>query len=144
MQANELIRGFPDKQLITKTTTMISGYVDDFHSHPWHQIVFPLKGLLQSNIGDKCVVVPHNGMLYIPANTVHKSIAITDTQFLAIYLNPDKFVQYGDKPKSCLVNSFIKELILVLFENNTLSQSEPYITHLLMVLRESNSGGKEL
>ena len=136
MQANELIRGFPDKQLITKTTTMISGYVDDFHSHPWHQIVFPLKGLLQSNIGDKCVVVPHNGMLYIPANTVHKSIAITDTQFLAIYLNPDKFVQYGDKPKSCLVNSFIKELILVLFDNNTLTQSESYITHLLMVLRD--------
>ncbi|MFC3024814.1 AraC family transcriptional regulator [Vibrio zhugei] len=136
MQANELIQGFSNKQLITKTMTMVSGYVDDFHTHPWHQIVFPLKGLLQSNIGDKCVIVPHNGMLYIPANTVHKSIAITDTQFLAIYLNPDKCVQYDDKPKSCLVNSFIKELILILFENSTLSQSESNITHLLLVLRD--------
>lgn len=136
MQANDIIKDFPNKQLITKTTNMVSGYIDDFHSHPWHQIVFPLQGLLQSNIGDKSGIVPHNGMLYIPANTVHKSIAITDTNFLAIYLNPDKYVQYGDEPKSCQVSSFTKELILLLFESNTLYQSESNITHLLMVLRD--------
>lgn len=136
MQANELIRNFPNKQLITKSTTMISGDIDDSHSHPWHQIVFPLKGLLQSNIGDKCAIVPHNGMLYIPANTVHKSIAITDTLFLAIYLNPEENVQYGNEPKSCQINAFLKELILILFESNTLSQSMSNITHLLMVLRD--------
>ncbi|MCA0935502.1 AraC family transcriptional regulator [Vibrio alginolyticus] len=136
MQANDLIRDFPNKQLITNTTNMVSGYIDDFHSHPWHQIVFPLQGLLQSTIDDKSGIVPHNGLLYIPAHTVHKSIAITDTQFLAIYLNPDKYVQYGDKSKSCQVSSFIKELILLLFECDTLTQSESNITHLLMVLRD--------
>lgn len=136
MQANDIIKDFPDKQLITRTTKMASGYIDDFHSHPWHQIVFPRQGLLQSDIGGKSGIVPHNGMLYIPANTVHKSVAITDTQFLAIYLNPDKNIQYGGKPKSCQVNSFAKELIHLLFESNTLSQSESNITHLLMVLRD--------
>ncbi len=136
MQANDLISESPNNQLITKTTTMVSGYVDDYHSHPWNQIVFPIKGLLQSNIGNKCVIVPHNGMLYIPANTVHKSIAITDTLFLAIYLNPDKYVQYVEKAKSCQVSSFIKELILMLFESDSLSQSSSNITHLLMVLRD--------
>lgn len=136
MQANEIIRNFPDKQFIARTTQMASGYIDDFHSHPWHQIVFPLQGLLQSDVGDKSGIVPHNGMLYIPANTVHKSVAITDTQFLAIYLNPGKNLRYGSEPKSCQVNSFVKELILLLFESNTLSQSESNITHLLMVLRD--------
>ncbi|CAM3070960.1 MULTISPECIES: helix-turn-helix transcriptional regulator [Vibrio] len=136
MQANDLILEFPEKQFITKTTAMSSGYVDDFHTHSWHQIIFPIEGLLQSDIGGKCVVVPHNGMLYIPANTVHKSIAITDTQFLAIYLNPDKFIQYGAQPKSCFVSPFIKELILVLFDNGTRAQSESNITHLLMVLQD--------
>ncbi|MCK6264494.1 AraC family transcriptional regulator [Vibrio sp. ZSDE26] len=136
MQANDIIKDFPDKQLITKMTNMASGYIDDFHSHPWHQIVFPRQGLLQSDIGDKSGIVPHNGMLFIPANTVHKSVAITDTQFLAIYLNPRKNVQYGSEPKSCQVNSFIKELIQLLFETNTLAQSESNITHLLMVLRD--------
>ncbi|MCG9769081.1 AraC family transcriptional regulator [Pseudoalteromonas piscicida] len=136
MQANDLIKGSSDKQIVTKTINMASGYIDDFHSHSWHQIVFPLQGLLQSSIGDKSGIVPHNGMLYIPANTVHKSIAITDTQFLAIYLNPDKYVQYGDEPKSCLVTPFIKALILLLFENETLTQAESNITHLLTVLRD--------
>lgn len=139
MQANELIQQFPAKQFIAKKTQMPSGYIDDLHLHAWHQIVFPMKGLLQSNIGEKCSVVPHNAMLYIPANTIHKSVAVTDTHFLAIYLNPDKFVQFGIEPKSCLVSSFIKELILLLFDTKKQSQPESNITHLLMVLRDQVS-----
>ena len=81
MNANDLIEQFPNQQLITKSTRMAAGYIDDFHSHPWHQIVFPVQGLLQSNIGDTCAIVPHNGMLYIPSNTVHKSVAVSDTVF---------------------------------------------------------------
>ncbi|MBF9002422.1 helix-turn-helix transcriptional regulator [Vibrio nitrifigilis] len=142
MQANDLIRDFPDKQFITKSTSMISGYIDDFHSHPWHQIIFPRQGLLQSDISDKSVIVPHNGMLFIPANTIHKSVAITDTQFLAIYLNPNKRVQYGSEPKSCQVNAFLKELIQLLFQNDTLSQSESNVTHLLTVLRDQIEAAK--
>jgi AraC-like DNA-binding protein len=136
MNANDLIKQFPNQQLITKSTKMVAGYIDDFHSHPWHQIVFPVKGLLQSNIGDTCAVVPHNGMLYIPSNTVHKSVAVTDTVFLAVYLNPDKFIQYSDRPKSCQVSSFMKELLLTLFDAPTLSQSESNISNLLAVLRD--------
>lgn len=136
MQANDLIRCFRNKQLITKTTYMPSSYIDDFHSHPWHQIVFPFTGLLQSNIGDKCAIVPHNAMLYIPANTIHKSVAVTNTQFLAIYLNPNQMVQYSEVQKSCLVTPFIKELILLLFDQTITLQSEPNITHLLTVLRD--------
>lgn len=136
MQANDIIKDFSDKQFITNTIEMPSGYVDDFHSHPWHQIVFPRQGLIQSDIDGKSGIVPHNGMLYIPANTIHKSVAITDTQFLAIYLNPNKHVQFGEKPKSYRVNAFLKELIQLLFENDTLSQPESNIANVLMVLRD--------
>ena len=136
MNANDLIEQFPNQQLITKSTRMAAGYIDDFHSHPWHQIVFPVKGLLQSNIGDTCAIVPHNGMLYIPSNTVHKSVAVTDTVFLAVYLNPDKFIQYSDRPKSCQVSSFMKELLLTFFDAPTLSQSESNVSNLLTVLRD--------
>lgn len=136
MNANDLIEQFPNQQLITKSTRMAAGYIDDFHSHPWHQIVFPVKGLLQSNIGDTCAIVPHNGMLYIPSNTVHKSVAVTDTVFLAVYLNPDKFIQYSDRPKSCQVSSFMKELLLTLFDAPTLAQSESNVSNLLTVLRD--------
>lgn len=136
MQANELIQSYTHKQLITKTIHMPAGYVDDFHSHPWHQIVFPFKGLLQSSIGGKSIIVPHNAMLYIPANTSHKSVAVTNTEFLAIYLNPDVWVEYASEAKSCLVTPFIKQLILLLFENEMSQQSESNTTHLLLVLRD--------
>ena len=136
MQANDLIQHAPNKQLITKTTNMPSSYIDDYHSHPWHQIIFPLTGLLQSNIADKCVIVPHNAILYIPANTTHKSVAVTDTQFLAVYLNPNTIIKYSDEAKSCLVTPFVRELILLLFDKEINHNSESHITNLLMVLRD--------
>ncbi|WP_299004647.1 helix-turn-helix transcriptional regulator [uncultured Shewanella sp.] len=154
MEANELIQALAEQQFITKTIQMPAGHIDDFHSHPWHQIVFPVQGLLQSDIDDKCAIVPHNGMLYIPAHTIHRSVAITDTQFLAIYLNPNKYVQFNDEPKPCLVSPFLKELLLLFFNGKldreldkqptlkacpvsvSTSKAESTITHLLMVLRD--------
>lgn len=136
MQANELIEHASHQQMITKIMHMPSGYVDDVHAHPWHQIVFPLSGLLQSTIGDNSAIVPHNAMLYIPAHTEHKSVAVTETQFMAIYLNPGKMVQFGCEPKSFLATAFIKELILLLFEPTLVQHPSSHITHLLTVLRD--------
>ncbi|MCE0494881.1 helix-turn-helix transcriptional regulator [Vibrio salinus] len=136
MKANQLIQKYASHQLITKKIDMPAGYLDDSHSHPWHQIVFPLTGLLQSNMGHKRAIVPHNALLFIPANTVHKSVAVTDTQFFAIYLNPNALIHYGDTPKSCLVTAFLKELLLLLFDKRTAHQSEASIAHLLAVLND--------
>ncbi|SHO55025.1 HTH-type transcriptional repressor of iron proteins A [Vibrio quintilis] len=126
---------------------MPSHYIDDRHTHPWHQIIFPLTGLLQSEFTppeiekekdneDRRVIVPHNAMLFIPANTAHKSVAVTDTQFLAVYLNPAGVVTYPTQPKSCRVTPFIKELILLLFDENPHYQAENILTGLLTVLSD--------
>ncbi|WP_068718555.1 AraC family transcriptional regulator [Vibrio tritonius] len=136
MLANELIKTLPERQFLTKDMLMTAGYLDDWHEHSWHQIVFPVKGLLQSNIDDICTVVPHNAMLFIPSDRIHKSVAITDTEFLAIYLNPNQSVDYPAQPKSCLVSPFIKELILLLFQQSSTSSSDSSITNLLTVLRD--------
>lgn len=136
MLANQRILSSEDSQFITKTMDMPSSYIDDWHAHPWHQIVFPLTGLLQTNIDTKSFIVPHNGLLYIPANTIHRSIAVTNTHFLAIYLNPDCFVYYRNKLKSCLVTPFLKSLILLLFDENSTTNTQEMITNLLTVLRD--------
>lgn len=136
MQANDKILKYANNQIVTKKIYMTAGYVDDSHSHPWHQVVFPLAGLLQSNIENKSIIVPHNAMLYIPANTIHKSVAVTETQFLAIYLNPNCAVRYKDQPKSCLVTPFVKELILLLFDKRLTLYTEEMIASVLAVLRD--------
>ena len=66
MLANEIIKQYSKRQFITKETKMLSEYVDDWHCHPWHQIIFPVSGLLQSNVGNKSFVIPHNSFLFIP------------------------------------------------------------------------------
>ncbi|MFT6254989.1 MAG: AraC-like DNA-binding protein/quercetin dioxygenase-like cupin family protein [Granulosicoccus sp.] len=136
MLANQRILSAEDSQFITKKMDMPSGYIDDWHVHPWHQIVFPLTGLLQTNIDTKSFIVPHNGLLYIPANTTHRSIAVTKTQFLAIYLNPDCFVDYRDKLKSCLITPFLKALTLLLFDEESTENTQKMIANLLTVLRD--------
>lgn len=136
MHANQLIQHNQQVPLLTKTITMPSDFIDDYHSHPWHQIIFPVTGLLQSNINDASIIVPHNAMLYVPAHSQHKSVAVTDTLFLAIYLNPAFPVPYLAEAKSCLVTPFVKELILMLFSNHTIRQSDTALVNLLKVLQD--------
>ncbi len=115
---------------------MPSHFIDDWHAHPWHQVIFPLAGLLQSSIDGCRVIVPHNGMLFIPANTTHKSVAITTTQFLTLYLNPNMAVRYQNRAKSCLVSALMKALILLLVEGDLSNYNEQMKTQLLTVLRD--------
>ena len=136
MLANERILSAEGSPFITKIMDMHSSYIDDWHAHPWHQVVFPLTGLLQTNIDTKSFIVPHNGLLYIPANTTHRSIAVTNTQFLAVYLNPNCFIDYREKLKSCLVTPFLKALILLLFDENVTKNTQKILTNLLTVLRD--------
>lgn len=87
--------------------------------------------------------MPHNGLLFIPAGRRHKSIAITQTHFLALYLNPDAAMQYLNEDKSGLVTPFLKVLILQLFEAETALLTEEMISHLLVVLRDQLTLAKD-
>lgn len=149
MLANEQIKLSENDQFISKVIQMPSSYLDDWHKHPWHQIIFPISGLLQSKlrlkieskIDNKSVIVPHNGVLYIPENTLHKSVAITDTQFMAVYLNPNIYVKkqiinYNEIYKTCALTPLLKALILQLFNKQTNKQSEVMKNNLLRVLRD--------
>lgn len=134
MKSNELIQKFADHQVISLSMDMPPHFVEQPHEHPWHQIIFPISGLLQSTIDNKSVIVPHNGILFVPAHTIHKSISVTRTQFLAVYLNPKCHVHYGNEPKSCLVTPFLKELIVLLVKQGVDDHLQQMTTNLLRVL----------
>ena len=136
MLANDLILNCKDRQFITKTSHMPSCFIDDWHSHPWHQIVFPLKGLLQTYSKINSFIIPHNGLLYIPANTRHRSMAVTNTDFIAIYLNPNCDFNYRDELKSCLVTPYLKELILHQLADQHSNTAEKITSSLLRTLRD--------
>lgn len=135
MQANELIANAHRGQMVTRIIDMPSSYTEEMHDHAWHQIIYPVKGLLQSSIDEKNFIIPHNGLLFVPAFSRHRSIAITNTEFLAIYLNPSHSVEFQSAAKTCQVTAFLKELILTLF-NLTEAYSEEMLTRVIAVLRD--------
>ncbi len=130
-EANLLISEKPHFQVLTKIEKMNRGHVDRWHEHPWHQIVFPFKGILQTKVSESQFVIPHSGMLFIPANTRHESFVMTDTKFIGIYLNPEITVDYPLQTKAISVSPLLRELILHIHYSNA---CESEITKLLEVL----------
>ncbi len=133
--ANLLISEQAGMQVIAKVEVMKRGYIDKWHKHPWHQIVFPFKGILQTKISESQFIIPHSTMLFIPAETNHESFVMTETKFFGIYLNPKVSIHYPLKAKALAVTPFIRELILHIHQcvtNSNISKGD--ITNLLNVL----------
>ena len=87
LTANQLIAQ-SDSPLLCRTINMPAGYHDEAHHHPWHQIIYPMQGTLRTQVADALYFVPGNIAVFIPAGTVHSSIAIGDTRFIGIYFSP--------------------------------------------------------
>jgi len=140
--ANLLIREQIGFQVVAKVEEMKKGYIDKWHKHPWHQIVFPFEGLLQTRVADTQFVLPHSGLLFIPANTSHESFVMIDTQFVGIYLNPQLNINCPLIAKAISVTPFIRELILHINHsviNSSISEDE--VSRLLGVLIDQICGG---
>jgi len=139
-KANLLISEQAEMQVIAKVEIMKRGYLDKWHKHPWHQIVFPFEGILQTKISGRHFIIPHSTMLFIPAETNHESFVMTDTKFFGIYLNPKVSIHYPLKTKAIAVTSFIRELILHIHQSVTTSNiSQHDIKNLLNVLIDQTS-----
>lgn len=141
--ANLLISEQSDFQVIVKVEEMQRGYIDKWHKHPWHQIVFPFEGILQTKVSDSQFVIPHSGMLFIPANTGHESFVMTDTKFIGIYLNPHINIHCPLKTKAISVTPFLRELILHINHSVTNANvAKEEISKLLAVLIDQVCGGE--
>ncbi|ELJ8580713.1 TPA: helix-turn-helix transcriptional regulator [Vibrio cholerae] len=111
MTANQMMAANPSSPALTKTIDMPKGYVDLRHQHTWHQIIFPIKGLLQTQTDHYQHLVPHTSALFVPAGIQHESIALTHTTFVGIYLNPALGAQYEPKVRTITLTPFLNELL---------------------------------
>lgn len=90
LDANQLIAQ-SDSLLISRTIDMPAGFCDREHAHPWHQIIYPMRGTLRTKVRESLYFVPGNIAVFIPANTRHSSVAISNTRFIGIYFSPAIF-----------------------------------------------------
>jgi len=118
LSANTLIEQNQHALALVKTIEMHKGFVDKLHHHTWHQLIFPIQGLIQTEADEYQFLVPHTTAIFIPAGVCHESIAITNTTFIGLYINP----QYGrchdinneQRLKQVSMTPFLKELILMI------------------------------
>jgi len=125
VSSNELIQQNLEQAILFNFIEMESGFYDAVHLHPWHQIIYPLKGMLKTRSGDSQYFIPHHRALFIPAGTRHESWAMSDTTFVGIYLNP---VNGRETPLECHaieVSNFFRELILYLKKMHNDENREP-------------------
>lgn len=136
ISANEMIRTNPNLSVLVKVIEMPKGYVDTMHEHTWHQIIFPINGLLQTKSGDYQYLAPHTSALFVPATLQHESIALSNTTFMGIYLNPNFCGIYKKKIRAISLTPFLKELLQEIRRKCVSTDNLDEISHLLAVLHD--------
>ncbi|NNN62748.1 helix-turn-helix transcriptional regulator [Vibrio sp. 2-1(7)] len=134
--SNKMMDANPHSPVLVKTIDMPKGYIDALHQHTWHQIIFPIKGLLQTQTDHYQHLVPHTSALFVPAGVQHESIALSNTIFVGIYLNPEFGATYEPQVRTIALTSFLNELLQEIRRQCEGETSHEEVLHLLAVLHD--------
>ncbi|MEZ8125652.1 helix-turn-helix domain-containing protein [Vibrio splendidus] len=134
--SNEMMVANPNLPALVKTIDMPKGYVDAMHQHTWHQVIFPLKGLLQTKTEHYQHLVPHTSALFVPAGIQHESIALSHTTFVGIYLNPAFGIKYEPQVRTITLTPFLNELLQEIRRQCEGLVSNEEVSRLLSVLHD--------
>ncbi|EPA0959627.1 TPA: helix-turn-helix transcriptional regulator [Vibrio parahaemolyticus] len=134
--SNEMMAANPHSPVLVKTIDMPKGYIDVLHQHTWHQIIFPIKGLLQTQTEHYQHLVPHTSALFVPAGVQHESIALSNTIFVGIYLNPEFGATYEPQVRTIALTPFLNELLQEIRRQCEGETSHEEVLHLLAVLHD--------
>ncbi|MCR9364535.1 AraC family transcriptional regulator [Vibrio antiquarius] len=136
MTSNEMMAANPHSPVLVKTIDMPKGYIDALHQHTWHQIIFPIKGLLQTQTEHYQHLVPHTSALFVTAGVQHESIALSNTIFVGIYLNPAFGATYEPQVRTIALTPFLNELLQEIRRQCEGETSHEEVLHLLVVLHD--------
>jgi len=114
IHSNTLIAQYSHQEILFNVIDMKQGFDDVPHLHPWHQILYPLTGLVKTRTDTHQFYVPHHRALFIPAYTEHGSWVVQKTRFIGIYLNPNNVQPTPNLCRTIEVSPFFRELILLL------------------------------
>ena len=134
--SNKMMAANPNSPALVKTIDMPKGYIDAMHQHTWHQVIFPLKGLLQTQTEHYQHLVPHTSALFVPAGISHESIALSHTTFVGIYLNPAYGTEYEREVRTITLTPFLNELLQEIRRQSGGLVSDEEVSRLLSVLHD--------
>nr|WP_224067476.1 helix-turn-helix transcriptional regulator [Vibrio penaeicida] len=147
---NQVIKVRQHSVALFKRISMEKGYVDSWHGHDWHQVIFPLKGLLQTQTKHARFLVPHTSILFVPAGVEHESVALSDTRFIGIYLNPAQLnpehsesdIRCPTEVQAVSLSPFLRHLLLEIERFCEKPESDGILRNLIAVLNDQFALGE--
>ncbi|WP_166486187.1 AraC family transcriptional regulator [Jannaschia sp. CCS1] len=83
----DTLQGLP-YEVVSYRKTYESGYRSDWHSHPRHQIIYSVSGLMMTDTEGVRWAVPSGFGLIVPAGIAHTTKMIGDVSIETLYVSP--------------------------------------------------------
>lgn len=83
----------------------------DWHTHPYHQLIYALEGSTQIESERGRHVLPKGRAAWIPAGTRHRTL-IADVDGASLYFSPDVLSDGSDRVRILTASPLMREMIL--------------------------------
>jgi AraC-like DNA-binding protein len=117
-------------------TSYSSGYILDYHTHSWHQLLYACSGAMTVLAGRSSWMIPPGKAVIIPARCLH-SIRMWGTVAMRSLYFPPTLEAAALRSRECRVISvtpLLRELILRVVDLSALDSRVPGANHLLNLL----------
>lgn len=122
-------------EVVSYQKTYENGYVSDWHSHPRHQLIYSVTGLMMTNTEDVSWAVPSGFGLIVPAGIAHTTKMVGEVSIETLYVSAS--YRAGPAFEGCRVvsiSSMLASLISELCREETRDQSSKKAFHLRQLI----------
>jgi AraC-like DNA-binding protein len=92
------------------------GHLVAFHSHPTHQLIYAIQGVITVLANNGQWIVPPSRGLWMPAGTAHQLRTVGAVQLRSVYIRPDAATNLTAECQVIAISPLLRELILAAME----------------------------
>jgi AraC-like DNA-binding protein len=87
-------------------------HIVEFHSHPTHQLIYAIQGVITVFADKGQWIVPPSRGLWMPAHTAHQLRTLGEVRLRTVYIRPDAASSLPSQCQVIAISSLLRELIL--------------------------------
>lgn len=116
----------PERPVRTRARTLGNDIQVEPHHHPWGQLAYCARGLLQVTVSappggaarerlcDLTAIIPPSRAMWVPPGASHAVTILEDAQLYTLYFDPTVIPAHWQRPRVLVVSALMRELVLTL------------------------------
>lgn len=116
----------PERPVRTRARTLGNDVQVEPHHHPWGQLAYCARGLLQVTVSappggaarerlcDLTAIIPPSRAMWVPPGASHAVTILEDAQLYTLYFDPTVIPAHWQRPRVLVVSALMRELVLTL------------------------------